>query len=328
MLYFIIPVYKVEAYLSRCVDSVLAQSISGIEVVLIDDGSPDRCPEICDRYKEAHGNIEVIHKKNGGLSDARNAGLRYVMERAGDADYITFLDSDDYVHPQYAEKMLRLCGEYSCDMAQCGYEKGSADRFSAAQKNIMTHVMDAEDALLGYELKSQMFGKVFRASVFSDLFFPVGRLNEDEFVVYIAAYRAKRIAFTNEKLHYYYRHGETIMESIAKKLKGNPHRYDYLEAYKERAEFFARENKPEQVMRTYEKVCTDIILRYSEQMYLKKDERDEDCVDGTYMRIYRENFKRMIKRRGIPVKRRIMYTGFYIIPHSAVVMGKIFGLRK
>ena len=85
---------------------------------------------------------------------------------------------------------------------------------------------------------------------------------------------------------------------------------------------------PDQVMRTKEKICTDMILRYCEQMYLKKEDRDTDCVNGTYMRIYRENFKMMIKRREISFKKKLMYYTFYIMPSIGVIMGKIFTLRK
>ena len=91
-IYFIIPVYKVEKYLKRCVDSVLSQSYKNIHIVLVDDGSPDNCPEICDKYGEMNENIHVIHKPNGGLSDARNAALEYIYKNASQDDYITFLD--------------------------------------------------------------------------------------------------------------------------------------------------------------------------------------------------------------------------------------------
>ncbi|MBQ8808324.1 MAG: hypothetical protein IJZ81_03335, partial [Clostridia bacterium] len=148
------------------------------------------------------------------------------------------------------------------------------------------------------------------------------------FTTYRAIFNSEKTAFTSEKLYYYYQRKASIMVEIAKKLKNNPRRYDYLEAYKQRIDFFRKMEKPLQVMKTREKICTDIILRYCEQMYLKKTDRDTDCVDGTYMKIYRENFFPMIKRKGIPLKRKIMYVGFYIFPYSAVIMGKIFTLRK
>lgn len=327
-LYFIIPVYKVEEYLERCVESVLAQSYKNVGIVLVDDGSPDICPQICDRYGEKYENVHVIHKPNGGLSDARNAGLAYVSDKAESDDYITFLDSDDFVHPNFAERMITLCEENNCGMAQCGYEKGSADVFSESKGESKVFVTDAENALLGYILKSQCCAKVFRADTYSDLRFTKNVLNEDEFITYKAVFAAKTVAFTDENLYYYYQHGTSIMDEIAKKLKDNPRRYDYLKAYDERLAFFTEKNLPDQIMKTHEKICTDIILRYCEQMFLKKEDRDTDCVNGTYMRIYREHYKAMIKRKGMPIKRRLMYIFFNILPYSGVVMGKIFTLRK
>lgn len=326
-LYFIIPVYKVENYLERCVESVLAQSYNNVEIVLIDDGSPDRCPEMCDKYAEMHDNVHVIHKPNGGLSDARNAGLDYIYKSITIDDYITFLDSDDFVHPLYAEKMVSLCEDNGCNMAQCAYEKGSADVFSETGGKPNITVTDSESALLGYTLKSQFAPKIFKAYIFSELRFTKGVLNEDEFSIYKAAFAAKTVAFTDEKLYYYFQRDESIMVEIAKKLKNNPHRYDFITAYNERIAFFTEKNLPLQVMKSHEKICTDIILRYCEQMYVEKQYRDEDCINGEYMRIYREHYKLMIKRK-MPLKRKLMYIAFNILPYSAVIMGKIFTLRK
>ena len=128
-IFFVVPVYKVEKYLKRCADSILRQTYKSIELVLVDDGSPDNCPQICDEYAEKYSNVKVIHKQNGGLSDARNAGILYVREVAEDEDFITFVDSDDYVHEEFARTMIGLCEEYNCNMAQCSYEKGSNDFF-------------------------------------------------------------------------------------------------------------------------------------------------------------------------------------------------------
>ena len=327
-MFFVIPIYKVEKYLRRCVESVLDQTYPCVDIILVDDGSPDNCPGICDELAEKYENIVVIHKENGGLSDARNAGIKYVHSVADGDDYITFLDSDDYVHKEYARKMIELCENNLCDAAQSDYEKGECEKFSdnAVKKNI--EVVTSYDALLGYRIKSQACAKVYKVKLFKELLFPVGKINEDEFVTYRAVFGAENVAFTNEKLYYYFQHGTGIMVEVAKKLKNNPRRYDFLKAYEERIEFFEQKNMPEQVMKTKEKICTDIILRYCEQMYLKKEERDDDCVNGTYMKIYRENFKIMIKRRGIPIKRKSMYIVFNIAPSAGVLAGKILKLRK
>lgn len=327
-IFFIIPVYKVEKYLKRCVDSVINQTYKNVHIVLVDDGSPDKCGEICDQYAKEHDNITVIHKENGGLSDARNKGLLYVRENADKDDYLTFLDSDDFVHREFSKILIELMEDNNCNISQCGYEKGNRDEFSSEDISKNISVTDSETALLQYRIKSQSCAKVYKVHTFHDIMFTPGVYNEDEFVTYRAVFNAKKVVFSDQNLYYYYQHDTSIMDNIAKRLKNNPRRHDFLKAYEERIGFFEKENLPLQVMKTKEKICTDIILRYCEQMYLKKDERDEDCTNGTYFKIYKENYKQMIKRPNMPIKRKFMYIAFRMVPYSAVVMGRIFTLRK
>ena len=112
----IVPVYDVEPYLRKCIDSILIQSYRDLEIILVDDGSPDNCGAICDEYAEKDKRIKVIHKKNGGLSDARNAGLDIAT-----GEYIGFVDSDDWVMPDMYEYLYKAVKEYDADMSVCGY---------------------------------------------------------------------------------------------------------------------------------------------------------------------------------------------------------------
>ena len=102
----IVPVYKVEQYLDRCIGSILNQTYTDYELILVDDGSPDRCGDICDGYAAAHAFIHVIHRKNGGLSAARNSGIEWMLAHS-DSQYVTFIDSDDWIHPQYLEILMK-----------------------------------------------------------------------------------------------------------------------------------------------------------------------------------------------------------------------------
>ncbi|MBQ8526785.1 MAG: glycosyltransferase [Clostridia bacterium] len=327
-IFFVIPVYKVEKYLHRCVDSVISQTYDNTAIILVDDGSPDNCPGICDDYARRYDNIKVIHKQNGGLSDARNVGIEYVRQIAAADDYITFLDSDDYVSKDFSKTLITLCEENGCDLAQCDYEKGSGESFSDTVIKSSIVFKSGEDMLLDQRLKSQSWAKIYKLHTFDNVLFPLKVLNEDEFTTYRAVYKAERVALINKKFYYYYQHPGSIMDDIAKRLKNNPHLFDWLDAYKERIRFFEQESKPQQIMRTHEKICTDVILRYCEQMYLKKNDRDEALVNGEYIRIYREHYKLMRGRKGISLKRRLMYMMFYIMPYSAVLPGKLLGLRK
>ena len=128
MISIIVPVYNVERYLARCVDSVLGQTYPSWELILVDDGSFDRSPAICDEYAGRDGRIKVVHKKNGGLSSARNVGLDMMR-----GEYVTFLDSDDYWHPCYLEILLNFVEEKQADIAQCDFVRGDSSVFPIIQ---------------------------------------------------------------------------------------------------------------------------------------------------------------------------------------------------
>ena len=115
MISVIIPIYNVEKYLCRCLDSIISQSYKDLEIILVDDGSPDNSPSICDSYARNDNRIKVIHKTNGGLSAARNTGLKYAM-----GDFISFIDSDDYIEPKMYEILFNLITKFDSDISMCG----------------------------------------------------------------------------------------------------------------------------------------------------------------------------------------------------------------
>ena len=122
----IVPIYKTEKYLTKCIESILAQTYEDLELLLIEDGSPDRCPQICDSFTAKDPRVHVIHKKNGGVSSARNAGLNVAK-----GDYIAFVDSDDYIEPNMYEKMLAVAEKYNCDVVMCDCVKEYPDYCTA-----------------------------------------------------------------------------------------------------------------------------------------------------------------------------------------------------
>lgn len=120
----IIPVYKVEKYIRRCVDSVLSQSYQNLQIILVDDGSPDDCGKICDSYMKKDSRVKTIHQPNGGLSIARNTGLKYAF-----GEFIYFLDSDDYIAPEAIEAMVHLADEHHADIVMAGHNRVEADGY-------------------------------------------------------------------------------------------------------------------------------------------------------------------------------------------------------
>lgn len=326
--FIVVPVYNVEAFLPRCVDSLLKQTHPNVQIVLVEDGTKDSSGEICDRYAANNSSIHVIHKPNGGLSDARNAGLAYCMAQSQDyaRDYIAMVDSDDFVHEDFVARLLAICEENGCEGAQCAYEHGGGDAFTLLREPRL-EVTDGTRALLGYRIKSVCHSKLYRLAMYEDESFRVGMINEDEFMTYRLVYKCSHFAFTDEALYYYYERPGSIMDQMRNNIRDNPHRYDWLLGFTERAAFFETRGERQLEQRTYEKVCIELILRYTEQMALPADKRDRAIAEGQYLRAYRNAYRRMISLETIPLKRKAIYTLFRFLPLSAVLLSRLHPLR-
>ena len=174
----IIPVYNVEEYLSKCIESVIGQTFSDIEIFLVDDGSTDKSGEICDVYEKKDNRINVIHKVNGGLSSARNSALGFVS-----GEYISFVDSDDYIDRDYYEKLLKAIIDSDSDIAVSGFACDNGLRIKKNQicrrKLIGNHSI-FEDYLSSADINHMVVNKIYKSSLFSNLRFPENiRRNED-----------------------------------------------------------------------------------------------------------------------------------------------------
>lgn len=200
----IVPIYKVEMYLRKCIDSIINQSYKNLEIILVDDGSPDKCGLICDEYATNDSRVHVIHKKNGGLSDARNVALDMAS-----GDYYTFIDSDDYVAEDYLLYLYNLAKKNCADIAICEYlyitESGKI--INHVQNDGKLIVMDRERAL--YELlNSKLFsnsawGKLYKKECFSEVRYPYGKLYEDIPTTYKTFLKSNCIVFGALAKYYY-----------------------------------------------------------------------------------------------------------------------------
>ena len=208
----VVPIYKVEKYLRRCVDSILNQSYANLQIILVDDGSPDNCGTICDSYREQDIRVEVIHKENGGLSDARNAGIEVAT-----GQYITFIDSDDYVACNYVEELLRAMTVANSDMSVVGVDIVSENKpcsTLAVVGNVRT--LTGEDAIelaLRTDFRQSAWGKLYRREIFDSIHFPKGLLYEDLAVVYNILAMTGRIALSDAKLYKYEVRPGSIMQT-------------------------------------------------------------------------------------------------------------------
>ncbi len=178
----IVPVYQVEPYLNKCVDSLLAQTYEHLEIILVDDGSPDKSGEICDRYQTLDARVRVIHKANGGLSDARNAGIDVAT-----GDYLMFVDSDDYLEPQAVEHLMRIAGDTGCDIAHMKshiVDKDYQIVHTQTDNSLRVSVVSSHEYVQGMCQKTRsesVCDKMFAKQLFDGRRFEVGRLNEDFF---------------------------------------------------------------------------------------------------------------------------------------------------
>lgn len=241
----IVPVYKVEKYLSRCVDSILAQTFTDYEIILIDDGSPDHCGEMVDEYARKDERIIALHQENQGLSAARNSGIDIAK-----GDYYTFVDSDDYIYPEYLSKLLNAVIRNDADISICGNIRFSEEPNQKIICNFEEErVVSGRDACkLMYDVPRKSanyvvaWGKLYRKKMFLNHRYPVGKMHEDQFVTYKLMYNAEKVVELGECLYGYYVNRNGIMNSLFK-LK----MYDGVVAFEETEKFFAEKKEHELV---------------------------------------------------------------------------------
>ena len=233
----IVPVYNVEKYLHRCVDSVLVQTFTDFELILVDDGSPDNCCKICDEYAEKDHRIQVIHKENGGLSDARNAGIDWAFANS-DSEWITFIDSDDWIHPRYLEALYDAVKKTGCEISICAYEETTGDNPQVDESQLEAEIVNTEDFFCEHNVNAVIAcAKLYKKELFREIRYPVGKLHEDEFTTYKLLFQYENCAFVNQPLYFYFMNTDSITKSV-----WTPKRLDSIEALKESMAFFINNN--------------------------------------------------------------------------------------
>lgn len=229
----IVPVYKVEPFLHRCVQSILDQTYRDFELILVDDGSPDRCGELCEEYGRLDSRVRVLHQENGGLSAARNAGIDWAFANS-DSRWLAFVDSDDWVHPAFLQTLYDTAEQTLCKISACGFYRTGGEALPQAQDfSVMS--LSADDYYCGQlhdGVTALAWNKLYHKSLFKGLRYPIGKLHEDEFTTYRAIYGAGKIGVTPARLYAYYQNPEGIMRS-----QWNPRRMHMLEAFEQQIAF-------------------------------------------------------------------------------------------
>ena len=306
MISVIVPVYQVEPYLVSCITSIQNQTYRDLEIILVDDGSKDRCATICDEYAKKDSRIKVIHKENGGLCDARNVGIH-----SANGEYIAFVDSDDYIHPQMYEVMVGFM-ERNPDMeiVMCRYEKvEEADNSMHLDRAAKDFYMLDHDQLMvdifgeEYDMFVVSWNKLYRKTVWKDLRFPVGRIREDEFVAYRYLYGLKRLGVFYDRFYHYRRRPNSIMQQDNEEMY-----WDYVDAMQEKLQFFSEKTPKEYAL------CITRSLSMLLVYYEKAKKCSQDKLAKKIRKVFQEEWKKVRKRRELDItrERRTSFNSFSI----------------
>ena len=294
MISIVVPVYNVEKYLERCVDSLINQTYENIEILLIDDGSKDNSGQMCDEYANKDSRITVYHKENGGLSDARNYG----MDRAK-GEYIIFIDSDDYVEPDMMEFLIGSIGD--CDMATCGvFDDYASERIVGYLGEELSFETDNIEAfrliLIGDVVKVSVCCKLIKTEIARKQRFPVGRLYEDAFFNNDLMLNVKRVKI-NTRPFYHYVHRQGSITTTPFKDKDMDVVFAYQEAKRRFGEYSQIKNEVELRLYWAYFVILDRILLLEEY----------NCVPEytEVVRYLKKNWTGILKTKYFTLKRKI-----------------------
>ena len=292
----VVPIYKVEEYLDRCIQSLTNQTYSNLEIILIDDGSPDNCPRMCDDWAKKDDRIKVIHKENGGLSDARNEGLK-----ASTGKYIAFVDSDDFVSINFIKTLYDDLISTHADMSIVGFL-----RFESGQK-IDQEKIEMENALVSFEGLEKFrqlysiengvnfvvaWNKLYKTSIFknNNILYPIGKINEDEFIVHKVLTACQKVCYRNAKMYYYFQRSGSIMHQ--KYSEKNTH---YIDALDQRTEYFMSLDNG-----LFITALSNLFYHLISDYYLKSEIRD--LIESKYTVIFKK-YEKDIKN--LPIKTRV-----------------------
>lgn len=194
-----VPVYNTEKYLERCIQSILNQTYENLEIIIINDGSDDSSPQICEKFAQVDNRVVVIHKENGGLSDTRNVGLKYAK-----GDFYAFVDSDDWILQNMIEELVYLCKKHDSEIAQCEWFSNLNEM--KIQSNVVNTLQKKEfmPLILTDEITSHIWRNLYKKELFDGISFPLGYVAQDMMVFHEIANKAKTMVKTDKKLYYYF----------------------------------------------------------------------------------------------------------------------------
>ena len=287
----IVPIYNVEKYIDDCIQTIINQTYKNLQIILVDDGATDNCPKICDKYKKQDDRIEVIHKQNGGLSDARNVGIQNAKGK-----FICFVDSDDFINCDYVEKLYNLITKNDADISVSNFKRVKEfkeEYFKEKEINSRENAYAGKQVVQGiykrdlYVQSTVTWNKMYKTKLFKEIKFPYGKLHEDEYTTYKLYYDCQKVAMTSEVL-YYYRY---VPNSIMNK-KFNRKRLDGILALEERLKFFQEKKEEKLYNLTLVRYLTTLMIHYTNCKAFLEDSKE---IQKEIMDKYKKYYKKVIK---------------------------------
>lgn len=267
----IVPVYGVEEYLDKCVESIVNQTYKNLEILLVDDGSPDNCPQMCDEWAKKDSRIKVVHKENGGLSSARNAGLDNCT-----GEYVGFIDSDDWIDLKFFETLYNNLVEDDADISVVGVWKVYETHMKSQTEKFTRRSFTGEETLKNFlymrnNLAGGVTDKIFKIELFDGVRFPLGLTAEDRYVHAVIYSKINKLAFDPVPMYYYLTRENSICTSDL-----NPHTFDRIEIVKMTCEYLDSINYKDQKaveyfkMKGYHDVLYKLLTIQAPKKYIKE----------------------------------------------------------
>lgn len=282
----IVPVYNVEKYLKRCIESIVNQTFTDFELILVDDGSLDKSGDICDEYADKDARIKVVHQENKGTGAARNVGIDLALD---ESDWICFVDGDDWLHLQFLEIMLALLYDTGCKVAACPYDKVSTPFYESAfyKEMIGFHRIESEDFFVNNKaLTSSSCAKIFHSTVFESIRFPNEIYGEDAFIVFRILFKYSHVAYVELPLYYYFQNENSIMHT-----KWNPRKAFALKAFNEQVNFFKDSQYSQAYQKSLEAYAHSLYENIIESQKVPNYKNETSQMKKELKRFLRENKK-------------------------------------
>ncbi len=303
----IIPVYNVEPYIKRCLDSISNQTYRNIEIIAVDDGSEDKSALICDECASIDSRIRVIKKQNEGAGYARNAGMDIAK-----GEYIFFVDSDDYILDICIERLVEVATREKADIVKCAWIKGSDENYRTYPKKKMYSLYNNVSAFRTRKVNIAVNGKLYRREVIGELRYPKETVFDDEFFTYQLIYSASKIIVLDEAYYYYYLSPNSIMRGLKKKQP-----LQFIKAFEERIDFFERKGEKELADISHKELAIRLMLAYiTRDKYVECDISEKSVLD-MFRKEYSEG-----KKQAVGVREKASLYLFNLAPNLVKMMIK------